>query len=187
MENKKFTPLMTCHLILMVLLAGLSLFISARTIAGLFTDGFSATVLLDAIALLLCAVSLIFGILYLANGYSKAAAGYYKGFLVLTIIASLLSAITDIQSTGFGFYEVVTIIRIFALFVLAFWKDLGRYPTWIVFYLLLAADIAACIMIGIRMNVLYAIAQIVGTLLIDGTIGLSIRGKYADKDARKTR
>ena len=105
-------------------------------------------------------------------------------FLLLTLCASLLSALTNVMGSGFGAPAVLAVIKLFVLFTLAVWKDLGKWMTWILFYVLLGVDIAAAIVTGIPMGVLSTITAIASALLIDGTIGLFIRGKYADKEAR---
>lgn len=76
-------------------------------------------------------------------------------------------------------------VRIVILLLIAFGKDLGKRNTWILFYIVLAIDLLYGILfVPHKYLVLLIIVGVIGKLVIDGTIGLAIRGKYADKEAR---
>ena len=72
----------------------------------------------------------------------------------------------------------------FMLLILTFGKDLGRTKTWSVFHVLIALDIAIAILMFDSREALSSIASGLTRLVLDGTIGLAIRAKYADKAAR---
>ena len=65
-----------------------------------------------------------------------------------------------------------------------FAKDLGRTRSWCVFYVLLALDLIVAILTFDGREALSSIASGLTRLVLDGTIGLAIRAKYADKAAR---
>ena len=206
----KMTPLMICHLVLMVLfgLSHIALLVltvpalingslfeeDAQTLRsyGIITAGMSIT----SIAAI-CA-----GILYLVKGYRKAAAGFYKAFMVLAAISTVVflagtlftvSAYRlDGSDTGSAdpLYiagACIMAIKCILLCVLAFAKDLGKKLTWMLFCVLLALDLVyGCFFISPNSLIAMRIIFVMSRLLLDGTIGLAIKGKYDDKAARNT-
>ena len=91
-DKKKMTPVMICHLILMVICAlgslaiGVLLLIAASSgeIKGYQTS--ASLIVSIALCFLLNVPALCCGILYLIKGYSKQAAALYKYFMRDTII-----------------------------------------------------------------------------------------------------
>ena len=82
---------------------------------------------------------------------------------------------------------VLGVIKILVLLLLAFWKDLGKKRTYILFVVLLLLDIG----IGglLILNMLnkgfdFSFVGVVTALIVDVTVGLAIHGKYADKAER---
>ena len=82
-------------------------------------------------------------------------------------------------------------IKIVLLLLLAFKKDLGRDKTWIIFYMVVAVDIAALVVMLIIMATgrfdFGSIIGVIAALVADATLGLAIQGKYADKASRGTK
>lgn len=133
-------------------------------------------------------ISLVMGIIYIAKGYSKPAAKYYKAFLLFTVLANAVSIIPGVMYRGFGGSFVFKLIKIVLLLVLFFYKDLGERNTWIVFALMLLADIIYTFFYDFTQEgASGVIALALSRLLSSGTIGLAIRGKYMDKKARGTK
>ena len=134
---------------------------------------------------------LAMGAVYLIKGYSKQAAKYYKAFLLLHVGVCALSIIVDLC-----FYKVTALMAVICiltafkaldLLILTFGKDLGKNKTWILFYVIVALDIIALILAVINMLKVgfdFSFTGYVTALIADGTIGLSIRGKYENKSSR---
>lgn len=190
MNYRKFTPLMTFHLVLMAMALfisciSVSVFLSIialidySTIKGVY--GFTAINLLQIAAL-------GFGIAYLLKGYSKDGATYYKGFMVMTLCASVVMASMSALYSGKAVVVFLMIVKVLALLALAVWKDLGKRNSWMLFFIVLAVDIACTLLVNSSRNIaLFRAVAVASRLLMDGTIGLAIKGKYDDKDARETR
>ena len=191
MKGKKLTPLMWCHLFLMILLAAASIvsiflmMFSERSDS--FQEYFSILKVGTYLFALLNAAAMICGILYLTSGYSKRAAGYYKAFIVLAAAFNAVTVYTTIYSQGFGVGAVMMIVKVLLLLALAFWPNLGKRNTWILFGIMLAIDLLFGVLFGSDSSVaVYRLILVLSKLVMDGTIGLAIRGKYQDKDARGT-
>ena len=189
--TKKYSPLMIIHLILMSLLIVFVLVSTVATLAGvktidsqLFFDSFSAGVYILAI---LNIAALGCGIIYLLQGYSKKAASYYKAFMVLTAALSVLNIYSVYVFRGFCLGVILIAVKVILLLALAFWKDLGKRNTWILFAIIIGIDLYIFVSSNHQNYLLYRLAFVLSKLLMDGTIGLAIRGKYVDKDARGTK
>ena len=134
---------------------------------------------------------LMMGAVYIIKDYSKQAAVFYKAFLFLHVGVCALSIIINLF-----FYAVTPLMIVICilyafkavdLLILVFWKDLGKKRTWILFYVILGLDIAALIFSVINMLNIgfdFSFTGYVTALIADGTIGLSVKGKYENKEAR---
>lgn len=201
-KTRKITPLTYCHLIAMALLMLVSVYVVFSIVTGMvspqyrpYYESFGTYVSVFAIWNLLNALALICGIIYLWRGYTKAAANYYKAFIVLLMLAGVVLAVLNYINQGLGSGTIMMILKIIILAVLAFGKDLGKGKTWMLFCVLVILDIMFGIvsymfpsaldatandLMGLRLAVTFS------GLIMDLTIALAIRGKYADKDARGT-
>ena len=191
---KKFSPLMIVHLVLMALMAfgtvggAIHFIVDAANAPGtkeLLSD-LTNTLLMAAIL-----ATIAMGAIYLLREYVKQAAIYYKAFMLLHVAVCALTICVDLV-----FYQVNTLlilicvlnaVKLADLLILTFAKDLGQEKTWIFFYVLLGCDLLQLIlaipyMAGIGFN--FSFTGYVTALVMDGTIGLSIRGKYRDKASR---
>lgn len=147
--------------------------------------------LADILLMLVLLCMFIAGALHLLKGYDKQAAPYYKCFMLLNVISCVMTILIDLI-----FFEVniililisvLNVCKIFLLLMLAFGKDLGEKKTLLFFYMLLAADgLKLVLAIADMMNIGFNLSFIehLSTLIADGTIGLSITGKYENKRAR---
>ena len=136
------------------------------------------------------------------KGLQKNAAVFYKAFILMTAAATALYALTivfmmqtgnlmdDTRITSNALYILGVIFmaaKLILLLVMSFGKDLGKRNTWIGFCVILALDLIFGMFYTTpgRMAA-YRFVAVLPRLLMDGTIGLAIRGKYDDKDARGT-
>ena len=191
--RKKLSPIQIFHLALMVLLFAFSIY-SFFVLLGL-AAGASGT---DSLLYTLYgayqatnAIAICCGVLYLLKGYGKGASRYYKAFLLLVLAGTIVGTVTLALAAGELGNALPSIIMLtgktIALIVLAFGNDLGKRNTWIAFGIIVALDVL--LVFSLSNNALPA-QRIIGALsrlVLDGTIGLAIRGKYADKDARGTK
>ena len=94
----KKSPIVICHLILMI-----ALFLCAAFATVMFLGGFEFAVegkvrsdrLLTGFSTIMAMVMLIMGILYLFNEYSKQASFFYKAFLLIIVLITVLVMISD--------------------------------------------------------------------------------------------
>ena len=209
MNNKKFTPLMICHLVMMAVLALLSVaaaVIICNKAYALPGEGYAtwkSAIYTTGTMSIIEIVALIVGILYLASGYSKSAAGFYKAFLTISALSAAVAIIPDvlsmqagnvldgavIGSNGVNLTRILLhICEVVILLLLAFGKDLGKHRTWIFFGVLLALNVMISILsLFYAHSFLITLLHSLIHLLMTGTIGLAIKGKYDDKDARGTK
>lgn len=201
MNVRNMSPVMKFHLGLSVALVVASLLGAILFLIGIGYDISDASAPvrhaahLYALIQLINAVALGCSIIYLSSGYSKRAAIYYRYFLILLITVSLLHMITagfvgagNVGGPLVAFSQIIVAARIFVLCMLTFVPDLGKRNSWILFGLLVAFDLAYVLFFGSDGGiVVYRLFSTLSKLALDGTIGLAIRGKYADKAARGTR
>ena len=189
----KKNPITIAHLILMLLMAlgtigGAVNFIIGAIGSATAKETFSnlANILLMAVILL----TILMGALYLLKGYKKQAAVYYKLFLLFHVCVCALTIFIDLYFYQVNFLMIVicvlNAIKLVGLLILTFAKDLGS-RTWILFYVILGLDAMQLILAVINMAGIgfdFSFTGYVTALIMDGTIGLSISGKYRDKKAR---
>ncbi|MBP3815750.1 MAG: hypothetical protein J6H21_02655 [Firmicutes bacterium] len=180
MENKRFNTLMQVHFILLLLLCAVTVF----GLAFIIIKGISLPfgIILIHISLIL---SLLCGLIYVRKDYQKNASIFYKAFILFTAISDAILVYTTISKAGFSLGVAMICVRILLLLIMVFGKDLGKTNTWILFYIVLAIDLLYGILFIPRGYLIsMTLVDVIGKLVIDGTIGLAIRGKYADKEAR---
>lgn len=194
MKDNKYTPLMRCHMILLCVMGLLSLVAVVLFAADvmpaafrIFFEEHHGLVNIYAIMLVLNAVALEIGFIYLLNGYSKNAAIYYKTFLLMIAIVNVFDAIGCIVAQGFGLALIIKIIKIILLVGLVFWKDQGKRYSWMMFIILLVIDLTSSLFFDpVAGAVLYRVLLSLCRLLNTATVGLAILGKYKDKVSRGT-
>ena len=200
---KKLSPLMLVHFVLMAILLILSIVSAVMLIAGVgfkfgaLQAGDKASIILFGIFNAINAVALCFNIVYLLRGYTKQAAFYYKAALFTRIVATAVC----IAMMAFNFQVqtaktalVVAIIVLLAakaavMAYMTFKKNIGKKNTWILFHVLTAVDVAIGILFLFSqdVNLMHTIINFASRIALDGSIGLSVRGKYKDKDSRGTK
>ena len=182
------------HLIMMFLMMFGTIGGAANFIIGAVGSETSSALLSNITNIVLMAVilsMLIMGTVYIIKNYSKQAAVFYKSFLFLHVGVCALSIIINLF-----FYAVTPLmivicilyaIKAVDLLILVFWKDLGKKRTWILFYVILGLDITALLLAVFNMVNIgfdFSFTGYVTALIADGTIGLSVKGKYENKEAR---
>ena len=134
---------------------------------------------------------LMMGVVYIIKDYSKQASVFYKAFLFLNVGVCVLSIIVNLVYYTVNPLMIAICIlygfKALDLLILVFWKDLGQKRTWILFYVILGLDIVALILAVINMVNIgfdFSFTGYITALIADGTIGLSVRGKYENKASR---
>jgi hypothetical protein len=207
MKDKKTKPLVMCHLALMAILGIINIASVVVLCQAALTSTFDTTAK-SPIYFMACSgifntLAMCLGMVYILKGCSKQAAGFYKAFIactafsliggILSNLFSILSGNQLIASNAVSAFRLVVLLAVFVLLlILAFAKDLGKRRTWIIYYIILALTIILIFpgLTGSATNGKYdvglAVAFHISAIILIGTIGLAIRGKYADKDARET-
>lgn len=126
------------------------------------------------------------GLYYLALGYEKDSAVFYRAFLVLYAVSNLVRLVF-FQFRHAGVLPIAaTVVTIIVTLVLLFVKDLGKQYSWIAYVILLVAELLLLPnFLGSGTNTSLLISKI-SDILLAGTLGLMLYGKYLDKDARGT-
>ncbi|HAC32434.1 MAG TPA: hypothetical protein DCF70_07405 [Treponema sp.] len=190
----KKSPIVICHLILMI-----ALFLCATFATVMFLGGFEFAVegkvrtdrLLTGFSTIMAMVMLIMGILYLFNEYSKQASFFYKAFLLIIVLITVLVMISDDISPDMNGLIlakcVLSGVKVIVLLLLAFWKNLGKKKSFILFSILISMDVASLILVLINMintSFNFSLMGVITAIVADGTVGLGFRGKYIDKAER---
>ena len=193
----KKSPIVICHLIVMI-----ALFLCATFATVMFLGGFEFAVegkarpdaLLTGFSTLLVMLMLFMGILYLLKEYSKQAAIFYKAFLLILVLVTVLVTISDDISPDMNGLIitkcVLSGVKVIVLLLLAFWKNLGKKNSLILFCILISMDVAALILVLINMmntSFNFSLLGVITAIVADGTVGLDVRGKYIDKSERGSR
>ena len=191
MDNKKYLPLKIFHLVLMV---------AAFVISCIAISKFSETAMMTIEVPLRIPVwamkilAIISGMVYLIFGYKKEGFQYYRAFMVLLTMSDIVMLAcqsTERISVFMGFANIISIVIIA---ILAVGKDLGkRYSYLGVIILLLCRLVALALAIygiaGTEVGELYVagsddLSLAINNVILAGTVGLLVFGKYADKAAR---
>ena len=194
MNKKKLTILTSCHLVLMVIMALVSLVTVILLTFGINSLPASLAKIAAqkgpaltsyVIVLIINFFALIEGIIYIRKGYSKEASKYYRIFIILTVLSNLVSAVASVLYQGLDIAFVFKIIKILLLLLLVFGKDLGEKNTWVVFAAAIVADLIYDFFFDpVQGGFIHFLALTITRLLCMGTIGFSIYGKFEDKKSR---
>lgn len=167
-------------------------------IVGLFMSfiapGLAGALLPRTLIYLFQVIALACGFIHLMSLYSKSTALFYKLFMLFTALSYAAYAWWVFGTYGFNVGVVIGIVCVAILLALAFWPNLGKQVNWylfgIFFLLVLLCAVAS---FGISLmgpitlgSIVTVIAGTVARLVIGVTVGLSIKGKYDNKDARGT-
>jgi hypothetical protein len=182
--KKQLTPLMIAHLGLMLLMiaATVVFLVSEKTPA--FEEYFGSLSTCLSIMAFVNIAALCCGVFYLLQGYSKNDANFYTTFLALTAVCCAINVYTGFVIRGFGLAVILMIVKVIALGVLALGKDLGKRNSMILLAVMIVIDLIVFFTSFEQSVMTYKLTAMLSKLVADGTVGLAIRGKYDDKDAR---
>lgn len=191
---KTKSPVMIFHLVLMILMALGTVGGAVNFIVGSVNSESSKELFsnLTNVLLMVCILAmLLMGALYLLKNYEKKAAVFYKAFLLIHVAVCALTIFIDAFFYTFNTLMLIICIlngvKILMLLTLAFAKDLKRERTWFLFYVILVLDVVALLLAIVNMTQVgfdFSFTGYVTALIADGTIGLSISGKFNDKVTR---
>lgn len=192
MNEKKLSPLAICHLVVMALVAAFSLYGAIRlTALGFRPDGLPDSVPFRTGVFLMAAMhianmcALICCIFYAWKGYKKEVAAYYKAFLLLAMVACILAITASVLFENVMPGIIFMGLKVLLLLILAFLKNMGKLNTLMIFFIMLLVDVIYAF-IGVVPDgyMMLRVISVIANLLINATILLAIRGKYADKEER---
>ena len=189
MENKKYFPIKIIHLILMVAAIGLS--IAALVQYGSDSSQFASP--FAVVCTVLGIITLIAGFIYLAMGYKKNAAVYYKAFMYLLLITSVIQVayIMNTMRTPLN-YTFLYLISLVMLTVLAVAKDFGKTKTLIVALICILCRVILLILSLCNLKI-FGTATVgllgndIANILLAITTAFMVTGKYLDKAERGTK
>ena len=180
MNEKKITPLIYVHMGLMNVCAIISV-VSTVVMFVNHTNIPFTSILIS----FLTTFSIIFGLIYLSRGYMKEVAMYYKTFLFLIAVTTAIQAYAVMKHTASWLSVTLLFLKIISLIVLTFTENMGKKTTWYVYYILLAIDLIYGILFPpLNLSKALQFTTVLSRLLLTGSIGLMIHGKYTDKEAR---
>ncbi len=188
------SPVTIAHLILMILMLLYNGVLAVLAIGdfGVAPGGMGkAELMLRGIFNLLTVMALFTGIWYILDGYRKQAAIFYKAFLLSQVVETVFLAVIELIFAQKGLIQIlVTVtlaVKAIILLLLVVLKDIGKMRTWLIYSLLFASEV-----FGVTVIIISTPGSIMGLrivssaarLVITGTIGIMIYGKYADKKRR---
>ena len=129
--------------------------------------------------------ALICCIFYAWKGYKKEVAAYYKAFLLLAMVACILAITASVLFENVMPGIIFMGLKVLLLLILAFLKNMGKLNTLMIFFIMLLVDVIYAF-IGVVPDgyMMLRVISVIANLLINATILLAIRGKYADKEER---
>ena len=133
---------------------------------------------------IVCIIALVFGLFYSLNGYKKDAAKYYKSFMYLFFVSSVLSllvpSIAPLSGKTNYFIASINVIILVLVFLLAFIKDLGVNKSTNISMLILILNI-----VKLFYNVQITVFLLgFSNLVLACILCVFVSAKYADKEAR---
>lgn len=185
MENKSYLKLKILHLILMAIALVLSVFIIVKTCD--FTTIYGVLALLFSFVRL---IALIFGLVYIFNGFKKDVSNFYKGYMLLYVVSMFLFSTNSIATKDVSYFEAfLNNGALVASLVLAIGKDLGKKNTYIAAIALLLCTLVPLIIYGFTFTNygnegLIFLGCAISNFLLAVTATFMVYEKYTDKVAR---
>lgn len=135
--------------------------------------------------------SMVCGIVYVLRDYRKTAADYYKFMMLLYVISKFFLMYSTFVYGGLRLSMLANAAEVVILSMLTFGKDLGRQRTMSLFYALLSCELILSLLggfagAGVATAVAGRLTSALMRVVLAGTVGLAIKGKYEDKSARGT-
>ena len=136
------------------------------------------------------AASTLFGVLYSERDKSGLKRSVWEvlrfGSFVPLIWAAIVFALLPLLMKVYGM-PANHDVKVIVLLLLAFWKNLGKKKSFILFSILISMDVASLILVLINMintSFNFSLMGVITAIVADGTVGLGLRGKYIDKAER---
>ena len=172
-DNLKKTGYFNAVLIVIALVLRLVTFVSIPT--------------LGKIESIICIVALLYGLIYSLNGYKKDASKYYKTFMylyllstVITLILTFFVAINELRKYGI-LVIIANVVILLSLTILAFAKDLGEKKSNGLALVILGASIfKLCI---VTKTISY-ISIAFDNLMLACILCVFVSAKYTEKTSR---
>lgn len=178
MDAKKLDIISKVHMLLLLALIVVNFVVIINGITASDLDT------IHAVITVLRLFTMAAGLYYIGLGYMKDASSFYKLYLALYALSNLTILVMLIMRNAgpiaIAFKVIVTVMSL----VLVFVKDLGKQVTWVLYALLLGSELIVMLpFFGIGMTTA-SLKDKLSDLVMAGTVGLMINGKYIDKDAR---
>lgn len=187
MDDKKFVPFKIIHLFLVLCALAIN---AIGMIADNSAFGNSPLTIVDGV---LCELALVIGFIYIAFGYKKNAAIFYKLFMVATVAVAIIEAVNIITLISVPVYVAfIYLIALVILTTLAVATDFGELRTTLFAIALMVLRMA---LIVLSFNVIKQmptalmgfIGNDIAMLFLTATLCLMVYGKYIDKESRGTK
>lgn len=185
MDNKKFLAVRCINLVLIALAFVLGIYqFSTAVFNNVLEKVFSVVVF----------CSLSFGVVYFLDGYKKASATYYRGFMglyALSTLCALGASIISLVKTGVFFPIIPLSVILVGAILLSFVKDLGKRNSFLIIGVCLVAVLVSLV-VGLITSLgsdtfISDLVFHVLNLILSLTAGTFVAAKYLDKTARGTK
>ncbi len=123
---------------------------------------------------------------YLAMDYEKDSAPFYKAFMFLYALSGIVRVVFFARHSTGILPLCSAVIAVIATLILTFAKNLGKKNSWIVYAVLMVAEVLLLFSFNPAGSSSALVTSKISDILIAGTLGLMLNGKYMDKDARGT-
>ena len=135
-------------------------------------------------------LALVSGFIFIVNGYKKNAAAYYKGYVLILLIAEAITTCVAITYDASYLIKFARIAAVILFTILAVGKDLGKRKSIIISVALLVIEIAilantiVLILPYLSATSIPYLFDPIGHVILAITTIFMVCGKYIDKDSR---
>ena len=192
MNNKNYLPIKILHLVLMfgALLGSCYVLYHNLSLAGFHTYMFASGI--SPI------IAIVFGLYYFFKGYKKNAAVYYKLFMAFFLLEFVLSVLAGMTSSRVQ-YEylpaIADLTTLVSISLLYFGRDLGKTRSSVLAIIIVICRIVMLVLtftasaqdmndLFARSGVIIYVIRLLTDVLLAGSAGLMVYGKYVDKESR---
>lgn len=132
----------------------------------------------------LCIIALIFGLFYSLSGYKKDSAKYYRAFMYLYLVSSIVSLLAPLLVTSNTFITVINAIIVILVLVLAFAKDIGVDNSTYFSLLILLLNLVKLFYSFTGVAEFSKMASNFANLILACILCIFVSAKYKDKESR---
>ena len=192
MDNKKYLPIKTLHLVLMV---GALLGSCYAAYYNFSVYGASVLMISDICPIL----AIIFGLYYFFKGYKKNTAIYYKLFMTFFLIEFAITVLCGMVTIKYDYIPaVIELITLVCISLLSYGIDLGKTKSSVLVITIIVCRVIMLISVfttsAEMLSNLFAnaglfmcVISLLSDVLLAGSAGLMVYGKYIDKESRGTK